>query len=73
MIQIEAIGEEKVKATTNELAKRLKVEYATANQLLKLLGDQAECIETRPNPNGRGRGSKVYSIPAVFRVDLRAA
>lgn len=62
----------KIKVTTKELAKRMDVEYAQASGLLKILEAKkiAVIVETRPNPTGRGKGSKVYEIPSEFTIEV---
>lgn len=60
------------RVTTKEFAALIQAEYASANQLLKLLvaGDVAQEVGSRPNITGKGKPSKIFSVPTSFSFTL---
>lgn len=60
--------------TVNELADDLKLDYATAQGLVKFLVEKklATKAGTRPTTTGKGKPSNVYELPERVEISLKA-
>lgn len=66
------LPEGRIRVTPKELAARMEVEYLAVSGLLKVLvsKDMASHVATRPNPRGKGRGSKIYEMPESVTLEF---
>lgn len=64
-----------MRTSVTELAERLKVDYAHAQGLVKLLEKRglATLFEKRPNKAGKGKPTNIYELPDKIELDLTAA
>jgi len=63
-----------IKVTARELSERLEVDYALANNFIKILEKKglAKFVENRP-PKAKGKGmrsSKVYELPDTITIEV---
>jgi ribosomal protein S25 len=62
-----------IKLTTNELAKRMGVEYGVAASIIKLMqkyGKAKECGKI-PTLSGKGKPSTIYEIEEEFSLSFK--
>jgi hypothetical protein len=58
--------------TISDVEKKLKIDYAIASALVKLMemAGVARSVGKRPPLSGKGKPSVIYEIPATFSIDL---
>jgi len=71
-MKVEVVGTERVECTTQQLADKAGIPYAEAVQIIGLLR-RAGLIKDvglapKADPNSRGRGATILSVPTAFSV-----
>ena len=58
--------------TIGDIEKKLKIEYATASALVKLMEmtGAAHAVGKRPPLSGKGKPSTIYEVPTTFSINL---